>query len=48
MLAVLSSGTQTTTKTTIQLKIANGINGLEKTTKIFFIATLRAILQKER
>ena len=47
MLPVHISGTQTTTKATIQLRDTNDRNRLEKTTKIFFNVILRAILHKE-
>ena len=47
MLAVLISGTQTISKARIQLEDNNGINGQEKTTKMFFTVMLRATLHKE-
>ena len=47
MLAVLISGTETTTKVTFQLRDINGRNGLGKTTKVCVIVILRTILYKE-
>ena len=47
MLAVLISGTQTTTKVTTQLYENNGKNGQETATKMYFIVILKAILHKE-
>ena len=41
------SGTQATNKETTQQREANGKNGQEKTTKIYFTVILRAILLKE-
>ena len=45
-LAVQISGTQTTTKVTIQLRETNGRTRQEKTTNMYFIVILRTILQK--